>query len=679
MRSISGLVVSACIWLAEARPTPYFLDESYDPRIRPESLKPDRFGRDPNPDYVSHVKLQRSLFEPGYVAQHAASRVVQASDPWNTSSIRGAHYIPSHARNSIGTWANFSEEVMRKEIGYAKAANLNAIRLTLHWVPFAVDPIAFLHQLEKTASMTAAVGCRLLLVLFDDMGSGDADPTWVTGRDKKYEHAGWTSNPGERLKRNSSQWGVLDRYIDAVLDKFREDPRVLGWDLLNSASLGDPMTLAFVRHVSERVMAAKPSSWQFTTVSLIPASWWSDPSKGGAIKPIVDVLSMQNLNGNLGAVMSDVRSALANEMPLIITAGPHRPDELVCEFLFEVWGEISTPVLTATHPHIGFFLQHLVLGRNEFSQGTPPAQGLVHPNGTWFDPTERTCVAAAVPPEPKLPPGPPDPLKTFVTPGGLRASIRAGSRTIQNLSYTGHDTSMFFNNFSFVPPLWGWTPRKTNRSHAGAHAVGDITLRLQPTSATTSNGWATYSTSRCSGETDPSLLPIPLTGRSSRELPSSRAYDESDVTPCFSAPGQIDTRFAPGVQVVRSFESVDAASGSTDGFVMRFTITANSSNKEGVRLGGLGMSLPADTTYGGLNTQEVASTLSFNDGHAGLDHGCNLLAIASPPILTFPMTFSPILTLFHALAHTQVCHVVSRRWQPVPCGHALHSACGEWG
>ena len=53
---------------------------------------------------------------------------------------------------------------MRKEIGYAKAANLNAIRLTLHWVPFAVDPIAFLHQLEKTASMTAAVGCRLLLV-----------------------------------------------------------------------------------------------------------------------------------------------------------------------------------------------------------------------------------------------------------------------------------------------------------------------------------------------------------------------------------------------------------------------------------------------------------------------------------------------------------------------------------
>ena len=43
---------------------------------------------------------------------------------------------------------------MRKEIGYAKAANLNAIRLTLALVPFAVDPIAFLHQLEKTASMT---------------------------------------------------------------------------------------------------------------------------------------------------------------------------------------------------------------------------------------------------------------------------------------------------------------------------------------------------------------------------------------------------------------------------------------------------------------------------------------------------------------------------------------------
>ena len=42
-------------------------------------------------------------------------------------------------------------------------------------------------------------------------------------------------------------------------------------------------------------------------------------------------------------------------------------------------------------------------------------------------------------------------------------------------------------------------------------------------------------------------------------------------------------------------------------------------------------------------TPEVASTLSFNDGHAGLDHGCNLLATAAP-ILTFPMTFSPILT-----------------------------------
>ncbi len=247
-----------------------------------------------------------------------------------------------------------------------------------------------------------------------------------------------------------------------------------------------------------------------------------------------------------------------------------------------------------THPQIGYYITQLMLGANEFSDGQQ--QGLVWPNGTWFDPAERACLAAPIPPMPPLPPGPQPPFKNF-TVGGMAVGLRDGARTVQVLS-PANDTR-WFGNFSFVPHLFSWAyPPMPNRSNPGAHHLGDLTLRVQPAAETNTSLWATYSSAMGGFQTvNPAVTPDPY---------PANTFDIANITPSLLADGQIDTRFPLGLEVLRAWERWTAPDGTTEALQMTFTITAT--GPDAVRIGGLGMTLPADTTWGGLNTEEVGTS-----------------------------------------------------------------------
>jgi hypothetical protein len=192
----------------------------------------------------------------------------------------------------------------------------------------------------------------------------------------------------------------------------------------------------------------------------------------------------------------------------------------------------------------------------------------VYPNGSWYSQNELACIQPAVPPIPPIPAGPGKPVAQYNVSGlsvsralrtlqyhmsfkRLQFGIRPGSRTIQSLSII-NDTR-WYSNFSFVPPLWSWAyPQKDNRSHAGANAIGDITLRVQPVGmpfrlvtvycdplctigVDNASDWAFYSSSRGSGVVD--LRPIPNS--------DPNVLEEVDMTPALVAPGQVLTVSSP--------------------------------------------------------------------------------------------------------------------------------------
>src|ERR1700722_9812839 len=50
-------------------------------------------------------------------------------DVENFSSMRGANYVPSYARNDVQIWLDFNPAVIDKELGYAEQLKLNTVRV----------------------------------------------------------------------------------------------------------------------------------------------------------------------------------------------------------------------------------------------------------------------------------------------------------------------------------------------------------------------------------------------------------------------------------------------------------------------------------------------------------------------------------------------------------------------
>ncbi|KAJ9441383.1 hypothetical protein DIPPA_56176 [Diplonema papillatum] len=188
------------------------------------------------------------------------------------------------------------------------------------------------------------------------------------------------------------------------------------------------------------------------------------------------------------------------------------------------------------------------------------------------------------------PPRPPPPVNVTYEVGGLKVGIRTGSRAVQTLGLV--EDPLWTHNFSFVPPLWESYPVLPDRSNPGAHHLGDITMRIQPATDDSGTSWTTL-TSAAGGT---------IVGCDTVTPTDSLVLDACDITKPIAASGDV-----MGLRVVRAFEKTEPA-GS---LVMRFTIT--NTNATAIKIGAFGMTLPAESEWGGMTTTQVASIASFTD------------------------------------------------------------------
>ena len=271
----------------------------------------------------------------------------------------------------------------------------------------------------------------------------------------------------------------------------------------------------------------------------------------------------------------------------------------------------SSPAYPVHNPH-GLSLNTEYL--SDLRQGLERANVYRHHQELWPSVNDDDTVKIE---DPVSDDGPqPPPCRNLSLAGGLNIGLRCHSRAVQILGYDDHGTHPWWwgNNFSFVPPLWNDYPHRGRRSQPGAHHIGDVTLRLQPASRTNLSDVSFYSSARGGDVVNATVL----SPADALWPPSDKHILEAvDLTPTLTAPGQIDTRYPlGGLRVVRSFEEpLDDAGG----VIMRFTLSVDVNASEGVAIRGLGLSMVSDNTWGGLNTSQVAASLSFMDPHIGRD------------------------------------------------------------
>lgn len=199
--------------------------------------------------------------------------------------------------------------------------------------------------------------------------------------------------------------------------------------------------------------------------------------------------------------------------------------------------------------------------------------------------------------------GPPAWPSANFTVGGLKVGLRANSGTIQILGL--ENDPMPPSNFSWVPPLSDWN-RQQNRGLPGCHQLGDATFRVQPLSSTNASAWALFGSAYAGGNIK--ALPLPAGGN---------VLFAADITPLLNATPalhRIVPEFPLGLSVVRSYETHASDAGAE--LVLRFNLTATAD----VRVGGFGMSLPADDITD-TDLAHIAYINSFVDPHIGGDHG----------------------------------------------------------
>ncbi|CAN5669211.1 hypothetical protein BH10ACT9_BH10ACT9_04780 [soil metagenome] len=230
--------------------------------------------------------------EPGRWSPDRAHRWYRAQG-W----LVGANYIPSNAINQFEMFqpGMFDPRRIDLELRVARLIGLNTVRVFLHDQLWSQDRRGFQHRLAQFVGLAARNGIKPLFVLFDSCW----DPLPRLGPQRAprpgVHNSGWVQSPGAERLADRGRHGALRDYVTGVLTQFRDDERVLGWDLWNepdnpadvyaTVELKDkiPLVAALLPQVFQWARSVNPSQ------PLTSGVWqgeWADPRRRSPIAAI---------------------------------------------------------------------------------------------------------------------------------------------------------------------------------------------------------------------------------------------------------------------------------------------------------------------------------------------------------------------------------------------------------
>jgi hypothetical protein len=318
------------------------------------------------------------------------------------SSIRGVNYVPSTVTNDIGTLMDYNFSLVEQELGFARQANFNTVRLFVHYLPYQFNASRFFEVLDHFVATSDANGLKVFFVLLDScFGDVNPDMSWITNG--TYKNSSWVPCPGPRMVADESTWPILDEYVTAVVRRYANDSRLLGWDVMNEPDFSNANIENFLEHFIALVTAVDLSPAHVITSGLALATEQSN------VQQWVRTLSFHSYDGSYnGGNLSNIiagQQALAKQLgkAVFISESMWRTYQPLGALLPAVYGCLGT------NARIGYIIWDLVLYyQYNYSWGTPN-QGLMYAEGSsnasqwwsdyeqqqWQNYTEHGC-----PPQP---------------------------------------------------------------------------------------------------------------------------------------------------------------------------------------------------------------------------------------------------------------------------------------
>jgi hypothetical protein len=230
----------------------------------------------------------------------------------------GANFVPSTAINQLEMWQSqtWDPETIGRELGWAAKIGMNTMRVYLHDIPWGQDAEGFLERIDDYLTIADKHGIRTIFVIFDSVWHPHPRPGKQLDPIPGVHNSGWVQSPGITILDDPQRQDELKPYVQSVLRRFKDDKRVLAWDLFNEpentnqSSYGPTSAHPDLDQATKEKRAIeltkKTFQWarqvnptQPLTVGVWTGAGWSDNPHGMALLSLrnSDVISFHSYGG----------------------------------------------------------------------------------------------------------------------------------------------------------------------------------------------------------------------------------------------------------------------------------------------------------------------------------------------------------------------------------------------
>lgn len=287
------------------------------------------------------------------------------SQPW----LVGCNFIPSSAINQLEMWQadTFDMATVERELSWASGLGMNSVRVYLHDLAWEADPGGFKTRVDRFLECAAKFGIRPLFVIFDDCWNANpkigSQPSPIPG----VHNSGWMQSPGVSAVNAPTSWGRLERYVRDVVGNFRQDSRILMWDVYNEpgSKKQEELSLPLLCKVFEWARAADPVQ------PLTSGVWFENASLSTFQVEASDVISFHNYN-DAANLATQIAKMQQHNRPMICT-----------EWLRRGHSDVATCLPVFHRERVGCYNWGLVSGKTQTIYPWGSAKGSPEPD-VWF-------------------------------------------------------------------------------------------------------------------------------------------------------------------------------------------------------------------------------------------------------------------------------------------------------
>lgn len=162
---------------------------------------------------------------------------VEKANDWYTQQqwISGANFLPSTAINQLEMWQaeSFDPVTIDRELEWAHNIGFNTMRVFLHSIAWKSDPEGFNNRVDVYLDIAQKHKIKTMFVFFDDCWNKSASPGKQPEPKTGVHNSGWVQDPGDPAYTDAALYPTLERYVKDVMGHFKNDKRILLWDLYN--------------------------------------------------------------------------------------------------------------------------------------------------------------------------------------------------------------------------------------------------------------------------------------------------------------------------------------------------------------------------------------------------------------------------------------------------------------